>query len=56
MYSTAHVYINWKMQIKRAKNHMQLRIKKIMRVKKSYMSARLWDINIISMYLLLFQT
>ena len=30
--------------------------KKILRVKKSYMSAWLWDINIISMYLLLFQT
>ena len=27
-YCTTHVYVNQKMQIKRAKNHMQLRIKK----------------------------
>ena len=33
-YSTAHVYVNRKTRIKRAKNRMQLRIKKIVRVKK----------------------
>ena len=42
-YSTAHVYVNRKTRIKRTKNRMQLRMKKIMR-------ARLWDINLISMY------
>ena len=39
-----------KTRIKRAKNRMQLRIKKIVRVKKSHVRARLWDISLISLY------
>ena len=49
-YSTARVYVNRKTRIKRAKNRMQLRIKKIVRVKKSHVRARLWDISLISLY------
>ena len=37
------MYVNRKTRIKRAKNRMQLRIKKIVR-------ARFWDLNLISMY------
>ena len=40
-YSTSRVYVNRKTRIKRAKNRMQLRIKKIVRVKKSHVRARL---------------
>ena len=49
-YSTARVYVNRKTRIKRAKNRMQLRIKKVVRVKKSHVRARLWDISLISLY------
>ena len=50
-YSNVHVYVNRKTRIKRAKNRLQLmRIKKIERVKKSHVRARLWDISLISMY------
>ena len=49
-YSTARVYVNRKTRIKRAKNRMQFRIKKIVRVKKSHVRARLLDISLISMY------
>ena len=33
---------------------MQLRVKKIVRVKKSHVRARLWDISLISMYEVVF--
>ena len=44
------------MQIKCAKNRMQLQIKKIVHIKKSHIHAQLWDINLVSRYevLLLF--
>ena len=48
--STAHEYVNRKTRIKRAKNRMQLRITKIVRVKKSHVRARLWYIGLINMY------
>ena len=49
-YSTARVYANRKTRIKRAKNRMKLRIKEIVRVKKSHVRARLVDISLVRMY------
>ena len=39
--STTRVYVNRKTRIKRAKNRMQLRLKKNVRVKKSHVRVRL---------------
>ena len=50
IYSTAHVYVNRKTRIKRAKNRLQLRMKKTVRVKKLHVRARLWNLSLISMY------
>ena len=49
-YSTPRVFANRKTRIKRAKNRMLLRIKEIVRVKKSHVRARLLDISLIRMY------